>query len=152
MTKKTLIFLICFYIVAFAINLIPSIKHPDSNVTILNLLVTILFIVTLLVFVKKIPLKNGFNKSLNIFLIFGFLSGLIVYVITKFEHITLDYAILDAIASIHYPFYIIFTTPLFGLNYLFGVNYGVFSLLMSVVYLSAIILLVTSRRLVNQSV
>ena len=151
MTTKTFIFFICSYIVALAINLIPSIKHPDYNVTILNLLVTISFIVTLFVVVRKVTHRNAFYNSLNIFLIFGFLSGWIVYVITKFEHITLKYAILDVIASIHYPFYIIYTTPLFGLNYLFDVNYEVFSLLMSVVYLGTIILLITSKRLVNQS-
>ena len=151
MTKKTLIFLIFSYIAAFVINLIPSIKHPDSNVTFLNLLVTVLFIITLLVIVRKATHKNMVNKSLNLFLIFGVLSGLVVYVITKFEHITLKYAILDVIASIHYPFYIIFITPLFGLNYLFDVNYEVFSLWMSLVYLGTIILLLTLKRLMNQS-
>jgi len=151
MTKKTLIFLICSYLIAFSINFFPSIKYPDSNVTILNLLVTVLFIITLLALVKKVILKIDSNKGLSIFLTLGCLSGLIIYVITIFQLEIVQSATLHMIVSIHYPLYTLFITPLFGLNYLFSVNYGFFSLLASVVYLIGILLIVTSKRIVNQS-
>lgn len=123
-----LILLIGSYLLAFSINLMPSIKHPDSSIDTFNALVTILFMVLLLMYFKK-----G-SKILNIFSIFGVISGVIVFVITTFEHAMIGNGILDVIASIQYPFYLIFITPLFGGNILFDLSYGSYSLLMSLFY------------------
>ncbi len=120
--------LIGSYLLAFIINLIPSIKHPDSTISIFNLLVTILFIVLLLVYSKK----EG--KILRVFSIFGIISGVIVFGITTFEHAMIGNGILDAIASIHFPFYLTFITPLFGINMLFDLSYGFYSLWISLFY------------------
>ncbi|WP_226036573.1 hypothetical protein [Aquibacillus saliphilus] len=123
-----LILLIGSYLLAFSINLIPSIKHPDLTIGIFNLLVTILFMVLLLLYSEK-----G-SKILKIFSIFGVISGVIVFVITTFEHDMIGNGILDVIVSIQYPFYLIFITPLFGGNILFDLSYGTYSLLMSLFY------------------
>ncbi|OZU87583.1 hypothetical protein CIL03_15955 [Virgibacillus indicus] len=123
-----LILLIGSYLLAFSINLMPSIKHPDSSIGTFNALVTILFMVLLLMYSKK-----G-SRILKIFSIFGVISGVIVFVITTFEHVMIGNGILDVIATIQYPFYLIFITPLFGGNILFDLSYGSYSLLMSLFY------------------
>lgn len=123
-----LILLIGSYLLALSINLMTSIKHPDSTIGIFNLLVTVLFMVLLLLYSKK-----G-SKILKIFSIFGVISGVILFVITTFEHSMIGNGILDVIASIQYPFYLIFITPLFGGNILFDLSYGSYSLWMSLFY------------------
>lgn len=148
---KLLFLLICSYIVAFSINLLPSVKHPDSTIGIFNLMATVLFLLAMGVFINKASYKGKSNKILKGFLVFGFLSGLVVYVITTFESKMVDYAVLDILASIQYPFYLLFITPLFGINYLLNINYEFFSALMSVVYVVAFILLVSLKKIVPQN-
>lgn len=123
-----LILLIASYLLAFSINLIPSIKYPDSSINIFNTFVTILFVVLLLIYAKKE------SKKLKIFSIFGVISGVVVFVITTLEHAMIGNGILDVIVSIQYPFYLLFITPLFGANVLFDLSYGSYSLLMSLFY------------------
>ncbi len=130
-----LLLLIGSYLLAFSVNLMPSIKHPDSDIDILNSLVTILFMVLLLTYSIK-----G-SKLLKTFSIFGIISGVIVFVIKTFEHDMIGNGILDVIASIQYPFYLIFITPLFGGNILFDLSYGSYSLLMSLFYGAVFVLL-----------
>ncbi|WP_333719876.1 hypothetical protein [Enterococcus faecalis] len=127
-------------------------KHPDSTMSIFNLLATALFLIALLIFIKKASYSGKSNKGLKVFLIFGFISGLVVYVIKIFEGTMMGYAILDMIASIQYPFYLMFTTPLFGVNYLFDINYETFSLLMSAVYVIAFILVMSFKKADNHNV
>lgn len=152
MKLKLLIFLICSYLIAFATNLIPSLKHPDSTMSIFNLLATALFLIALLIFIKKASYGGKSNKGLKAFLILGFISGLVVYVIKMFEGTMMDNAILDIIVSIQYPFYLLFTTPLFGVNYLFDISYETFSLLMSAVYVIAFILVMSFKKVDTQNV
>lgn len=146
MKSKWLIILISFYLIAFITNLMPSLKYPDATMNILCLLVTILFLMTLLIFTKKASYTIKSNKGLKTFLLLGFISGLVVYAIKGFEDTMMNYVILDMIASIQYPFYLIFTTPLFGMNYLFQMNYEIFSLLMSAVYFIALIIVMRSKK------
>lgn len=146
MKLKFFIFLICSYLIAFISNLIPSLKYPDSTMSSFNLIVTVLFLIALLIFVKKASYISKVNKGLKVYLIFGFISGLVVYVIKIFEDTMMNYAILDMIASIQYPFYLMFTAPLFGMNYLFDINYEVVSLLGSVVYGNAFILFMLFKK------
>lgn len=152
MKLKLFIFLICSYLIAFTTNLIPSLKHPDSTLSVFNLIATALFLIALLIFIKKASYSGKSNKRLKAFLIFGFVSGFVVYVIEMFEGTMMDYAILDMIASIQYPFYLMFTTPLFGVNYLFDINYETFSLLMSAVYVIAFIFVLNFKKVDTQNV
>lgn len=152
MKLKLFIFLICSYLIAFTTNLIPSLKHPDSTISIFNLLSTALFLIALLIFIKEASYSGKSNKGFKVFLIFGFLSGVVIYVIKMFEGTIMDYAILDMIVSIQYPFYLMFTTPLFGVNYLFDISYETFSLLMSTVYVIAFILVMSFKKVDTQKV
>ena len=128
MNYKFLILLIGTYLLAFSINFMPALKHPDLDMGIFNILVTIFIMSILLIYSKK-----G-SKFLKIFSLFGIISGVIVFAITTFEHAMIGNGILDVIASIQYPFYLIFITPLFGGNTLFDLSYGSYSLLMSLFY------------------
>ncbi|WP_337017976.1 hypothetical protein [Oceanobacillus massiliensis] len=71
---------------------------------------------------------------MKVYALVGVISGVFVFVITTFEHAMFDNVILDSIASLQYPFYLIFTTPVFGVNILFDLSYGSYSLLMSLFY------------------
>ncbi|OCA87972.1 hypothetical protein A8F94_09085 [Bacillus sp. FJAT-27225] len=139
MKLKLFTFLICSYLLSFSINLIPSVKHPDSSMNIFNLLATALFLFALLVFIKEGLDSGKAIKGVKVFLLAGFISCLVVYVIKMFEGSMMDSAILDIIVSIQYPLYLLFTTPLFGVNYLFDMGYETFTLWMSVVYALAYI-------------
>ncbi|WP_019413243.1 hypothetical protein [Paenisporosarcina sp. TG20] len=137
MNFKLLILLICSYLIAFSINLMPSIKHLDLHMNIFNLLATTLFSLILLLFITK-GLKA--NKKIKTLLLFGVFTGVLVYVIKMFEDFMFKYIILDILASIQYPFYLIFMIPLFRANFLFDLSYPTFALLMSIFYLLALIL------------
>lgn len=128
MKYKFLLCLIASYLLAFSVNLMPAIMHPDLNVDVFNLLVTLLFMFLLLMYTRK-----G-SKKLKVFAVLGVISGILVFIITTFEHAMFDNIILDSIASLQYPFYLIFTTPVFGGNILFDLSYGSYSLLMSLFY------------------
>lgn len=128
MNYKFLLLLIGSYLLAFSVNFMPALKHPDLSMDIFNLLVTLLFMFILLIYSKK-----G-TKQLILFSMIGVISGLLVFVITTFEHAMIGIGILDVIASIQYPFYFIFTIPIFGGNILFDLSYGEYSLLMSLFY------------------
>ncbi len=128
MKNRFSILLIVSYLLAFSVNLMPALKYPDLNVNIFNLLITLLFIFLLLMYSKK-----G-SKTLKIFSIVGVISGVLIFVVKIFENAILENAILDAIASIQYPLFLIFTTPIFGGNILFNLSYGSYSLLMSLFY------------------
>ncbi|UFU00026.1 hypothetical protein KO561_03410 [Radiobacillus kanasensis] len=128
MNDKFLIFLIGSYFLAFSVNLMPAIKHPDLDVNVFHLLVTLFFMLLLLMYSKK-----G-SKKLKVFALVGVISGLLVFVITTFEHAMFEHVILNSIAALQYPFYLIFTTPVFGGNMLFDLSYGSYSLLVSLFY------------------
>ncbi|MFC4559269.1 hypothetical protein ACFO3D_13805 [Virgibacillus kekensis] len=142
MKYPLLLLLIGTYLVAFVVNFMPAIKHPDSHATTLNMLMTAVFLIVLLLSMRKK------NKLLSLFLIGGAVSGIIVFVIKTFESHLIGNGILDIVASIQYPFYLIFTTPLFGANIMFNLNYATFSLLMSLVYLILFIWTHTKQTLV----
>lgn len=134
--KSKLFISLCFsYLIAFTINLIPSIKHPDSMMTIINLLASTLVVIALVVFMKKTSFQNVVVKNT---LFIGFISGLIVYTVNFLTSLT-EIAMIDTLAAIQYPFYLIFVTPFFGMNYLVGLSYDAFSLLLSAVYLFAFV-------------
>ncbi|MYL46389.1 hypothetical protein GLV94_12115 [Virgibacillus halodenitrificans] len=128
MKYRFLVLLIASYILAFSVNLMPSIMYPDLKVNGFNLLVTLLFMFLLL-----LDSRRG-SKMLKVFAVLGAISGILVFFITTFEHAMFDNIILDSIASLQYPFYLIFITPVFGGNLLFAQSYGSYSLLMSLFY------------------
>jgi hypothetical protein len=146
MKNKFSILLIVSYLLAFSVNLMPSLKYPDVNVNIFHLLATLLFIFLLLMYSKK-----G-SKTLKVFSIVGVVSGVLIFVVKTFENAMLENAILDAIASIQYPLFLIFTTPIFGGNILFNLSYGSYSLLMSLFYGAVLCLTLYFKKNVTRTV
>lgn len=140
MEGTKMIIVICAYLVAVSINLMPALKYPDLNVNIFNLVGSLLFLTVFFLYARK-----G-NQKLAVFSMIGMLSGIIVFLITTFESFIFEYAILDVIASIQYPLYLIFTTPLFGGNLLIGVNYEVYSLLTSLFYLIVYVIVKKAKK------
>ncbi|MBM7664031.1 hypothetical protein JOC25_000487 [Solibacillus kalamii] len=146
MRLKLFIFLVFSYVIAFSANLIPSFKHPDSTMNIFNLFATALFLIALLILIKEVSYSSKSKSGLKILFLFGSISGLIVYSTKKLESTMINYTILDIIASIQYPFYLIYTTPLFGINYLLNLNYETFSLLMTPLYVIAFIQIMSFKK------
>lgn len=126
--KFILIALIGTYILAFVMNFMPAIKHPDLNLNIRDLITSVLFGILLLVY------STTESKKLRKVSIAGIFSGVVIFIIYNFESVMSDNLFLNAIASIHYPLYFIFTIPFFGGNLLFDVNYGTYSLYLSLFY------------------
>lgn len=130
--------LVFSYLLALITNLIPSIKYPDSNLSIINISVTFFFLIVLIIF----SINNKFSRKFNIFLYCGILSGILIYVINTYEIIYIE--------NIQYPFFVIFVTPLFGGNVLFDMKYETFSLLVSFTFLVIYVSKVISRKKVLQ--
>jgi len=141
-----LFLLIFFYVIAFITNFMSSIKYPDANITIFNFLATVLFVIILLKYTKeKLHAKNG-NKKLKVYLLSGVISGILIYVIKMFENFMFDYAFLDSLASIQYPLYLFFVTPLFGANLLFNLSGSTFALFMSIFYILTLFYLISYNK------
>ncbi|KAB8138106.1 hypothetical protein F9U64_06585 [Gracilibacillus oryzae] len=138
--NKFLILLIGTYFLAFVFNFMPALKHPDLDMGILNVLVTVLFMFLLLMYTKK-----G-NRFLKLFSVFGVISSVIVFIIATFEHTMIGNGIFDISATMQYPFYLIFITPLFGGNILFDLSYSFYSLLMSLFYGVVFVLTAYSKK------
>ncbi|WP_099157122.1 hypothetical protein [Virgibacillus ndiopensis] len=141
MKIKIGILLIISYLIAFVINFLPSMKYPDANINLVNLLATILLLGVLIIFTNKMRGTKRSPKLLRIFYIFGIIAGVLVLVLKMLEDYTLKYAILDIIASIQYPLYVFFTTPFFGANMLFNVNYATFAVFTSLFYMLMLVLM-----------
>ena len=103
---------IAIYLAVLVINLMTAIKFPDSTIMIRHLLASIVFL-TMLVYV---PIKNSIQ--MKYFLLLSTVCSLYVFAMIRFEvDLTGDFLILDSLVNLQYPLYILFVTPLFGLNY-----------------------------------
>lgn len=125
------------YVLAFITNLMPALKHPDLTMDSINVLATFFLLAMLVQYVIKV------HERFTYILLLGMISGLIVFVVNLFEELIFKYAILDVIASIQYPLYLIFITPFFGANMLLNISYGSYALLISFVYFLLYMLKVT---------
>ncbi|MCH4888922.1 hypothetical protein EZV73_15105 [Acidaminobacter sp. JC074] len=138
--KKYTILMMIIYILSFSINLIPSIKHPDLNLTLMNLLVSLLFMIATVLWVKAAA-DSKWLKFLKSIMAIGTLSGLFIFIMSLVQHITIEYLILDAISGIQFPLYVLFVAPLFGLNFILNIDFGMFSLIMSLYYMALLLYL-----------
>lgn len=142
--KKMVIMFILFYLLALVFNFIPSIKFPDADISFANMLITLLFLVTLITL--SITEKSIVIKA---FLFTGIIGGIIVFLIELLESTLFDNGFYDVLAVLQYPFYILFITPLFGANSLLDINYGLYSLFMALVYLIIFLLQYTPKHLLK---
>jgi len=125
MKNKCFLVLIGSYLLAFSINLMPAMKYPDLHIDLLDLGVSLVYMFFLFIYARK-----GM-KGFRIFLLLGIVSGVVIFLS---DGIMAGNGIWDVLANIHYPFYFIFTTPLFGGNYLFNISHEAYSLVLSLLY------------------
>ncbi|TCI30626.1 hypothetical protein EVJ33_04825 [Exiguobacterium sp. SL-10] len=132
-SKRCLVVLSSIYVIAFAVNLIPSIMFPDATIQPIHAAASGLLLVCML---GTCLLRNRVAKLLIMAILF---ASVTVFSLISFETYMYDIVLLDALFSIQYPLYILFVTPLFGLNFFLNVNPEYVSLL---VFFIAILLLV----------
>ncbi|MHC8514676.1 hypothetical protein [Sporosarcina sp. ITBMC105] len=138
--KKGFLLLFVTYVLALFVNFMPSIKYPDGTIGVLHVAATVLFLGALLFVLVKLANHSGTSmKRMKVLFAVGVLSGLAVYGIHILESSGVNNAVLDIMLSVQYPLYVLFITPLFGLNVIMNADYGVFSVIMSVVYMLAFI-------------
>ncbi|MEK4522508.1 hypothetical protein MKX96_12870 [Psychrobacillus sp. FSL W7-1493] len=125
--NKFLIMIIVIYIIALLVNFVPAIKFPDHRISIFNLAISILFLIGILYYSS---VKNGI-------VLYGiaFVATSVIFVVNLIESYLFDYVVLDVLANIQYPLYVIFVIPFFGLNKLLNMSYGNFSFIVSLLYL-----------------
>ncbi len=132
--KNRMKVIIATYIISLSINLFDSIKYPDSEIGLINLILSLIFLIAVSNFLLY-TLKNNYNtKIIKILLSIASISGVLIYIIVSFYDYMFDNMILDIISNIQFPLYILYITPFFGLNYIFDISYGAFSLIISIVY------------------
>ena len=68
-----LIFLLGTYLLAFVMNFMPAIKHPDLNLDRIGLIISISLAVFLLMY------SSTGSKKLRIFSMFGIFSGIAIF-------------------------------------------------------------------------
>ncbi|MCA1031372.1 hypothetical protein LCL95_10075 [Bacillus timonensis] len=135
MNMKTIVLFIFTYALALYINFMPSIKYPDLDPHALNLTVTLIFMLVLVKISYDITTGKVKTKKAPLFFLTGAISGVVIFIIKSFENMMFQNVILDSIAALQYPLYVIFITPMFGANILFDIAYEKLALFMSVFYL-----------------
>lgn len=135
--KIKYIFVFIIYIIVISVNLLDSIKYPDSEVGLVNIVVSVFFLIVIIWFTVYQINKN--DKISSILLSGAVFGGILVYAMEHFKDIMLNNMILDIFSNIQIPFFILFITPLFGLNFFLNVSYGRFSIIMSIIYFSILI-------------
>lgn len=125
--NKFLIMIIVIYIIALLVNFVPAIKFPDHRISIFNLAISVLFLIGILYYSS---VKNG-----TVLYGIGFVATSVIFVVNLIESYLFDYVVLDVLANIQYPLYVIFVIPFFGLNKLLNMSYGNFSFIVSLLYL-----------------
>ncbi|MEC1180707.1 hypothetical protein P9B03_19815 [Metasolibacillus meyeri] len=128
------VILLGLYVITFAVNLFTSIKYPDANIGIQHIAVSLVLFSYVLFFISKEIRNKRVISKLKIFLLLGAVVNIAVYVINLFEG-----RVMDLVANIQYPAFLLFTTPLFGLNMLSNLNVGSFSLIIALIYAVTII-------------
>ena len=120
---------ISIYLVVLVINLMVALKFPDSTIMIHHLLASIVFL-TMLVYVS---IKN--NMQMKYFLLLGTVCSIYVFAMIQLEvDLMGDFLILDSLVNLQYPLYILFATPLFGLNYFSQMSIDLVAVLIAFVY------------------
>ena len=133
MKKNIIVFMI--YLLAVAMNFITSIKYPDATITVFNLVMSMIFLISIILMLKSvIPQKKV--RFAKIAMMSGACSSIFVFIATQFQHMNAQNMILDVVSGLHYPLYVLFVTPLFGLNYMFNFSSGLFSATVSIFYLT----------------
>jgi len=120
--KKHVLLFSVLWVFSIGYNLLKSMMYPDTSITIMNLVVSIVYLFFGIYFVYYLLKKEAYNILRDVSKI-GIISGLLIFVFKAgFHFITV-------------PLYVIFITPLFGLNYFALFSIGVMSISCSTFYL-----------------
>ena len=127
--------IISIYLVVLVINLMVALKFPDRTIMIHHLLASIVFL-TMLIYVS---IQNSLH--MKYFLLLGTVCSIYVFAMIRLEvDLIGDFLILDSLVNLQYPLYILFVTPLFGLNYFSQMSIDLVAALIAFIY---VVLLLT---------
>jgi hypothetical protein len=110
-----------------------SLKYPDANISSYHYLLSVIFILILFLVLKK---EYGLNKKLvRVVLLIDACACFIAGGLELFQPYFIKNIVFSIIEGIKYPLYLLWVTPLFGLNFFFHQLAGSFSILAGIFYL-----------------
>ena len=133
--KKNIVLVMVAWLISIVSNISVSFFYPDTNISVFNLVVSILFLIVIGYSVFNFIRQQNFRIVLYIGVI-GAVSGLLV---SLFES-------MNSAQFITLPLYVLVITPLFGLNYLMNLNIALFSLAMLFIFIPIILLQLYFKR------
>lgn len=144
--KRCIVTLSVVYIIALMVNLIPSATFPDATILPLHAAASVALVLCM---IGTCLMKNRAAKLYITALLF---ASVTVFTLNSFETYMHDILLLDALFSIQYPLYILFVSPLFGLNFFTNVEAEYVSLItfftaLSLLVIHEIAMMASSERL-----
>ena len=135
MTKKWIyLALITIYLGVLGINLFVSLIFPDISIEAIHFLASFILFVFLLI---------GVSQSLRYvkcILLGGAVSSILIAFAQFFNDFLLKHWILEMVAGIQYPLYVLFITPFFGFNLIIKGLPGTFALFCLVIFICLYVL------------
>ncbi|OIN67248.1 hypothetical protein BLD48_06375 [Exiguobacterium sp. KRL4] len=133
-TKQYVALFAVLLLATISMNAWPASIHPDGTIGLLQITASLVWLVFL---TASVVLVREEKTLLFVFyyLSFGFVAGTVVYLVTFFERYWLGELWFDIVSSIQFPFYYLFTVPLFGFNAWFNVSYGQFAMFAGFAYI-----------------
>ncbi|MBS7528814.1 hypothetical protein KHM83_19280 [Fusibacter paucivorans] len=143
--KRQFIVMIIVYLLSLYVNFFEAIKYPDVNITVVNFIVSSIFVVF---FYKGIVSIREKSNIVNAILLMGIVLSASVNLLSELEIHSLGKLnfVFDILSSLQYPAYVLFVIPLFGFNILFHVQYSIFSYIASAFYFFVYIMRLWSRK------
>ena len=121
--------IVAIYLVVISINLIVAIKFPDSTIMMHHLLASLVFLAILVYLSIKTSIQMKY------FLLLGIVCSMYTFAMIRLEGDLMgDFLILDGLVNLQYPLYILFVTPLFGLNYFSEMSIDLVAAFIAVIY------------------
>ena len=135
--KKHKAFIICLavvYLLALSMNFMTALKYPDLDGEFGHLLIS-LFLLSLLLLYSYFG-----GKLYSRLMAVGVLGGIVCFAAQHYQSYVSDIGIFDAISAIQYPLYVMYVAPLFGINLLFDTTPALYSLMISLLFLTFFII------------
>lgn len=129
--KKHKAFIVCLavvYLLALSMNFMAALKYPDLDGEVGHLLISLVFLSLLLLY----SFFGG--KLYSRIMIVGVLGGIVCFAAQHYQGYLSTIGVFDAISAIHYPLYILYVAPLFGINLLFDTIPALYSLMISLLF------------------
>ena len=133
-TKLYIALFVVFLLAAIGINAWPASIHPDGTIGLLQIAASFVWLIILIGSVMLVREEKTLSFVFY-YLSFGFVAGIVVYLVTFFERYWLGELWFDLVSGIQYPFYFLFAVPLFGFNAWLDVSYGQFAMFAGFAYI-----------------